>query len=73
VQTTDSEHDFEVYLNLAARMEVTAVNQLWVADITYIRLLREFVFLAVIRTHIPGGQWAGAWLGACTLSWRKPP
>ena len=46
--TTDSRHDFEVYLNLAARMEVTAVNQLWVADITYIRLLREFVFLAVI-------------------------
>ena len=46
--TTDSRHDFEVYLNLAARMEVTAVNQLWVADITYIRLAREFVFLAVI-------------------------
>jgi hypothetical protein len=32
---TDSRHDFEVYLNLAARMEVTAVNQLWMADITY--------------------------------------
>lgn len=48
VQTTDSQHDFEVYLNLAGRMKVTAVNQLWVADITYIRLLREFVFLAVI-------------------------
>ena len=48
VVTTDSRHDFRVYLNLAARMEVTAVNQLWVADITYIRLLREFVFLAVI-------------------------
>jgi putative transposase len=48
VVTTDSKHDFQVYLNLAARMEVTAVNQLWVADITYIRLLREFVFLAVI-------------------------
>ncbi len=47
VVTTDSEHDFQVYLNLAARMEVTGVNQLWVADITYIRLLREFVFLAV--------------------------
>jgi transposase InsO family protein len=46
--TTDSRHGFEVYLNLAARIEVTAVNQLWVADITYIRLLREFVFLAVI-------------------------
>lgn len=48
VATTDSDHDFRVYLNLAARMQVTAVNQLWVADITYIRLLREFVFLAVI-------------------------
>jgi putative transposase len=48
IPTTDSRHDFEVYLNLAARMEVTAVNQLWVADITYIRLLGEFVFLAVI-------------------------
>jgi transposase InsO family protein len=48
VVTTDSKHDFRVYLNLAARMEVTGVNQLWVADITYIRLLRDFVFLAVI-------------------------
>jgi len=48
VVTTDSKHNFRVYLNLAARMEVTAVNQLWVADITYIRLPREFVFLAVI-------------------------
>jgi putative transposase len=48
VVTTDSQHDFQVYLNLAARMEITAVNQLWVADITYIRLRREFVFLAVI-------------------------
>ena len=48
VATTDSQHDFEVYLNLASRMKVTAVNQLWVADITYIRLQREFVFLAVI-------------------------
>jgi len=38
VVTTDSEHDFQVYLNLAARMQVTAVNQLWLADITYIRL-----------------------------------
>jgi len=48
VVTTDSQHDFQVYLNLAARMHVTAVNQLWVADITYIRLRSEFVFLAVI-------------------------
>jgi transposase InsO family protein len=48
VATTDSDHDLPVYLNLAARMQLTAVNQLWVADITYIRLTTEFVFLAVI-------------------------
>ena len=60
VVTTDSEHDFHVYLNLAARMEVTAVNQLWVADITYIRLLREFVYLAVILdaySRLVVGRW----------------
>jgi len=48
VVTTDSHHKLEVYLNLASRMKLTGVNQLWVADITYIRLHREFVFLAVI-------------------------
>jgi len=48
VDTTDSEHELEVYLNLAARMKLTGVNQLWIADITYIRLQGEFVYLAVI-------------------------
>ncbi len=48
VVTTDSDHELEVYLNLASRMKLTGINQLWVADITYIRLHREFVFLAVI-------------------------
>jgi putative transposase len=48
VVTTDSQHALEVYLNLASRMKLTGVNQLWVADITYIRLHREFVYLAVI-------------------------
>jgi putative transposase len=48
VVTTESDHELEVYLNLAKRMKLTGVNQLWVADITYIRLNREFVFLAVI-------------------------
>ena len=48
VVTTDSNHRFRVHPNLAESMELTAVNQLWVADITYIRLRREFVFLAVV-------------------------
>src|SRR6202795_4570478 len=48
VVTTDSDHEFEVYLNLASRMKLTGMNQLWVADITYIRLQKEFVYLAVI-------------------------
>ena len=48
VVTTNSHHDFEVYLNLASRLKLTGLNQLWVADITYIRLQKEFVYLAVI-------------------------
>ncbi len=48
VVTTDSDHGFEVYLNLAGRMKLTGIDQLWVADITYIRLRSEFVYLAVI-------------------------
>jgi transposase InsO family protein len=48
VVTTDSKHELEVYLNLANRMKLTGINQLWVADITYIRLQAEFVYLAVI-------------------------
>jgi putative transposase len=48
VLTTESQHDCQVYLNLAARLTVTGINQLWVADITYIRLRTEFVFLAVV-------------------------
>lgn len=46
--TTDSRHGYAVYPNLAAEMAVDGVDQLWVADITYIRLLREFVYLAVV-------------------------
>jgi putative transposase len=48
ILTTDSQHEQTVYVNLAARMSLTGTNQLWVADITYIRLRTEFVFLAVI-------------------------
>jgi putative transposase len=48
IVTTDSDHELKVYLNLARRLELTGINQLWVADITYIRLRDEFVYLAVI-------------------------
>lgn len=48
VVTTDSSHGRKVYPNLAGEMVLTGVDQLWVADITYIRLQAEFVFLAVI-------------------------
>jgi len=48
VKTTDSLHSRQVYPNLAAQMELTGINQLWVADITYIRLESEFVYLAVV-------------------------
>lgn len=48
VVTTDSRHELPVYPNLARDFIPTAPDQLWVADITYIRLGREFVYLAVI-------------------------
>jgi len=48
VVTTDSNHARKVYPNLARDMILTATDQLWRADITYIRLRDEFVFLAVI-------------------------
>ena len=48
VSTTDSNHDRAVYANLVPGLNVTGINQLWVADITYIRLAREWVYLAVI-------------------------
>ncbi len=48
VRTTNSEHGLAVYPNLAPTLDVTALNQLWVADITYIRLPREFVYLAAL-------------------------
>ena len=43
--TTNSNHSFKIYPNLAKDMVVTGLNQLWVADITYIHLPREFAYL----------------------------
>jgi putative transposase len=48
VVTTNSRHDRPIYPNLARDLVVTGVNHLWVADITYIRLEAEFVYLAVV-------------------------
>ena len=48
VVTTDSNHTFEVFPNLAQHLELTDINQLWVADLTYVRLEAEFVYLAVV-------------------------
>ncbi len=48
VMTSDSRHTYTVYPNLAQYVQVSAVNQLWVADITYLRLGKEFVYLAVV-------------------------
>jgi putative transposase len=46
--TTDSRHSWRVWPNLIRGIQTTGLNQLWVADITYVRLKEEFVFLAVV-------------------------
>jgi transposase InsO family protein len=48
VRTTDSRHRFRRYPNLVSELVVTYPDQVWVSDITYIRLLRDFVYLAII-------------------------
>lgn len=48
VATTDSDHELLVHLNLAGRMQLSGINQLWVADITFVKLQQEFVYLAIV-------------------------
>ena len=48
VRTTDSNHNHEVHPNLIEGMSIDGVNQVWAADITYIRIKNGFVYLAVI-------------------------
>ena len=48
VLTTNSNHGLTIYPNRAAEITLSGINQLWVADITYIRLETEFVYLAVV-------------------------
>ena len=68
ILTTDSRHDLRVYANLAARMELSGIDQLWVADLTYIRLREQFVYLAVILDAFSRRWWAGGWMIRCTWS-----
>src|SRR5271166_4346093 len=46
--TTDSRHGWRVVANLARGMELTGLDQLWVADITYVHLAEEFGYLAIV-------------------------
>jgi putative transposase len=48
IVTTESGHRFRVHPNLAENLEITNINQLWVADLTYLRLGQEFAYLAVV-------------------------
>ena len=48
IQTTNSNHKCKIYPNLLKNLSITALNQVWVADITYIRITTTFVYLAVI-------------------------
>jgi putative transposase len=48
VFTTDSAHTLPIFPNLARHVKLTGLNQLWVADITFIRLRNEFIYLAVV-------------------------
>jgi transposase InsO family protein len=48
ILTTDSQHGLPIYPNLVEGLVLSSIDQLWVADITYIRLQMEFVYLAVL-------------------------
>ena len=58
-RTTNSQHPYPRYPNLVKELEITHPDQVWVADITYIRLQREFVYLAMVMDVLPSHR---AWL-----------
>jgi putative transposase len=66
VHTTDSRHSFPRYPNLVRDLKIIAPNQVWVVDITYIRLREEFIYLAIVMdvyTRALRGWRLGAGLG----------
>ena len=60
--TNDSRHALSRYSNLAIDLALTGLNQLWTADITYVRLPQAFAYLAAILDAFmqPQGDWQGA-------------
>lgn len=66
IQTTDSRHSFPRYPNLVRDLEIVRPDEVWVADITYIGLREEFIYLAIIMdvyTRIIRGWRVGSGLG----------
>jgi transposase InsO family protein len=48
ILTSEAQHDLPVYVNLAARLQLNGIHQLWVADLTFLRVREQFLFLAVV-------------------------
>jgi len=71
--TTDSRHSWRIYPNLARHLEPMATNQLWVADITYVRLSEEFAYLAVLLDAFSRRAVAGRWsaISRRASRWRR--
>jgi hypothetical protein len=65
-RSTNSDHDFPRYPNLVLDLEIVHPEQVWVCDITYIRLRYGFVYLAVIMMSSPevsvDGIWGATWI-----------
>ena len=68
VRTTDSNHPFPRHPNLVADLAVTYPNQVWVADITYVRVRTEFVYLDVFTRRIRGWHLDRSLEGSLTLT-----
>ena len=72
VFTTDSRHGYAVYANLATRLQLTGINQLWVADITYVRLRETFLYLAILMDaysrRVVGWELGEGWRAELALS-----
>ena len=70
-QVPDRDHKPNIYLNLASRMNLRGPNQLWIADITYIHLKAEFVYLAVFLDAFSRRWSDGRWIDPCKLVFRR--